>query len=96
MKNKLLTSKCLAFLCNIVIILLPILVWDIIVLFVLAGILPAGMLDVVDPFVEILMIVSLLLTNVFIAVSYGQTFGAVSFDIRVVDLSKKKNNNDIA
>ncbi|WP_276933294.1 PHP domain-containing protein [Dielma fastidiosa] len=90
MKNKLLTSKCLAFLCNIVIILLPILVWDIIVLFVLAGILPAGMLDVVDPFVEILMIVSLLLTNVFIAVSYGQTFGAVSFDIRVVDLSKKK------
>ena len=80
MKNKLLTSKCLAFLCNIVIILLPILVWDIIVLFVLAGILPAGMLDVVDPFVEILMIVSLLLTNVFIAVSYGQTFGAVSFD----------------
>lgn len=90
MKNKLLTSKCLAFLCNIVIILLPILAWDIIVLFVLAGILPAGMLDVVDPFVEILMIVSLLLTNVFIAVSYGQTFGAVSFDIRIVDLSKKK------
>lgn len=90
MKNKLLTSKLLAFLCNIVIILLPILVWDIIVLFILAGLLPAGMLDVVDPFVEILMIVSLLLTNVFIAVSYGQTFGAVSFDIRVVDLSKKK------
>ncbi len=90
MKYKLLTSKCLAFLCNIVIILLPILAWDFIVLFVLAGLLPGGLLDVVDPFVEILMIVSLLLTNVFIAASYGQTFGAVSFDLRVVDLSKKK------
>lgn len=93
MKKKYLFNRAVGYLCNIVVILLPIMAWDIIVLFVLAGILPEGMLDFVNPFVKLLLIVSMLITNPLIALLYGQTFGAVSFNVEVVDIKKNKTNH---
>lgn len=90
MKNKYLSNKCMAFLCNIVVALLPILVWDILLLFIVAGMLPATMLDFIDPFIALVLFVSLLLTNPLIAAFYGQTFGAIMFDLQIVDNSHQK------
>lgn len=90
MKNKYLSNKCMAFLCNIVVALLPILVWDILLLFIVAGMLPATLLDFVDPFIALVLFVSLLLTNPLISAFYGQTFGAIMFDLQIVDHSHQK------
>lgn len=90
MKKKYLFSKCMAYLCNIVILLLPILAWDIMMLFILVGILPASLMGPMDWLVKYLLVASLIVTNPFIALTYGQTFGAVSFGIKVVDLKGKQ------
>lgn len=90
MKNKHLSNRFMGFLTNIVIVLMPILVWDILILLVLAGILPAVVMNFLDTVVKYVLIVSLLLTTPFIALSYRQTFGYAAFDLKVVDLKNKK------
>lgn len=89
MKKKHLVNKLMAFLTNLVILLLPILVWDFLILFVLAGILPASVMSFLDNTVTYILIASLLFTTPFIAMTYGQTFGHTAFDLKVVDLAVK-------
>ena len=90
MKNKHLSNRFMGFLTNIVIVLMPILLWDILILFVLAGILPAVVMNFLDTLIQYVMIISLLITTPFIAIAYRQTFGYAAFDLRVVDLKNKK------
>lgn len=90
MKSKHLSNRFMGFLTNIVIVLLPILVWDILILFVLAGILPAVVMNFLDSLVKYVLIVFLLLATPFIALTYHQTFGYAAFDLKVVDLKNKK------
>lgn len=89
MKKKHLVNKLMAFLTNLVILLLPILVWDFLILFVLAGLLPASVMSFLDNTVTYILVASLLLTTPFIAMTYGQTFGHTAFDLKVVDLAVK-------
>ena len=92
MKNKHLSNRFMGFLTNIVIVLMPILLWDILILFVLAGILPAVVMNFLDTLIQYVMIISLLITTPFIAIAYRQTFGYAAFDLRVVDLKNKKTS----
>ena len=89
MKSKYLSNKSMAFLCNLIVVLLPVLVWDILLLFIVTGFIPSTLLNFIDPFIGLVLLISLLLTNSMIAATYGQTFGAITFNIKIVDSSGK-------
>lgn len=90
MKPKYLSDRCMSFLTDMIITFLPILVWDFLILFVLAGMLPAGVMNFLDHTIMYILLASILITCPFIALAYGQTFGTVAFALKVVDAKKKK------
>ena len=56
MKNKHLLSRIMASLTDLVIILLPILVWDLIIFIILAGMLPSTVMTFLDKIIKYVMI----------------------------------------
>lgn len=90
MKHKYLSDRCMSFLTDMIITFLPILVWDVLILLVLAGFLPAGVMSFLDSTIKYILLASILITCPFIALAYGQTFGTVAFSMKLVDAKMKK------
>ncbi len=90
MKQKNLFSRFMASLTDLTVTMLPILVWDLVILIVLAGFLPSSVMTFLDKVVNYVIIVSFCVTNPFITFVYGKTLGQAIFDIGIVDASGKK------
>lgn len=90
MKHKRILSRFMATLTDLVIALLPILIWDLIILTILAGFLSSNILVFLDKVIVYILIISLCFTNAFITYTYGKTIGQMAYDIRIVDNKNKK------
>ncbi|MGN1345053.1 MAG: RDD family protein [Traorella sp.] len=90
MQKKQIFSRFLAMLTDLIIILLPLLIWDLIIFIMLAGFLPSGVMSFLDKVIIYVIIVSFCVTSPFITFVYGKTFGQMVFDIRIKDSSKKE------
>lgn len=89
MKKKDIFSRFMSATTDLVITLLPILVWDLIVLIVLAGFLPSKVMTFLDEVILYVIVVSFCVTNPLITLIYGKTFGQTVFDIKIIDLKGK-------
>lgn len=89
MKKKHLFSRAMATLTDLVITLLPILVWDLIIFIILAGMLPATVMTFLDKVIKNVIIVSFCITNPFITALFGKTVGQMVYDIRIHDNRNK-------
>ena len=85
MKNKHLLSRGMATLTDLVIILLPILVWDLIIFIILAGMLPSTVMTFLDKIIKYVIIVSFCVTCPFITALFGKTLGQMVYDFRLLD-----------
>lgn len=90
MKEKAIFSRFMATTTDLVITLIPILVWDLIVFIVLAGFLPSSVMTFLDKVILYVIIVSFCVTNPLITLIYGKTLGQMVFDIRINDVTGKK------
>ena len=90
MKNKHIFARFMAALTDLVIILLPLLVWDLIILLMLGGFLPSSVMTFLDKVVIYVLVVSFCVTNPFITLVYGKTIGQMTYDIRIKDKSGKE------
>lgn len=85
MKNKHLLSRGMATLTDLVIILLPILVWDLIIFIILAGMLPSTVMTFLDKIIKYVIIISFCVTCPFITALFGKTLGQMVYDFRLLD-----------
>ena len=92
MKKKHIFSRIMATLTDLVIILLPILVWDLIIFIILAGMLPSTVMTFLDKVIKNVIMVSFCVTSPFITALFGKTVGQMVYDIRLVDKHGKLAN----
>lgn len=90
MMKKNIFSRFMATLTDLVIALIPLLVWDLIIFIVLAGFLPASVMTFLDDVIRYVIYASFVITNPFITYVYGKTLGQSVFDIRILTMSNKK------
>ena len=90
MQKKHLFSRFMASMTDLVVVLLPLLIWDLIIFIMLAGFLPSSVMTFLDKVIIYVVIVSFCVTTPFITLVYGKTLGQMIFDIRIKDSSKKE------
>lgn len=90
MKQKAIYSRCMASLTDLIVTLGPILIWDVVVLIVLAGFLPSAVMTFADDLIKYVIIVSFCVTNPLITLTYGKTLGQTVFDIRIKDVTNRE------
>ena len=73
MMKKNIFSRFMATLTDLVIALIPLLVWDLIIFIVLAGFLPASVMTFLDDVIRYVIYASFVITNPFITYVYGKT-----------------------
>ena len=88
-KKKYLFSRFMAALTDLVITLLPLIVWDIIILIMLAGFLPSSVMTFLDKVIIYVLVVSFCVTNPFITLAFGKTIGQLVYDFTIKDSSGK-------
>lgn len=90
MKQKNIFSRFMAVTTDLVITLIPLLVWDLIIFIILAGFLPATVMTFLDDTIRYIIFASFVITNPFITYVYGKTLGQTVYDIRILNTSNKK------
>jgi predicted metal-dependent phosphoesterase TrpH/uncharacterized RDD family membrane protein YckC len=83
--------RILAFCCDISILLLPIFIWLLAMLLVIANILPIGVLEIVQMVTFVLLLISVVLFPFIISkITDGNTFGRAIFDLKIVAKDKRR------
>ena len=90
-KKKYLFSRFMSALTDLVITLLPLLVWDLIILIMLAGFLPSSVMSFLDKVIIYVLVVSFCVTNPFITLVFGKTVGQLVYDFQIKDSSGKNS-----
>ena len=88
-KKKYIFSRFMSALTDLVITLLPLLVWDLVILIMLAGFLPSSVMTFLDKVIIYVLVVSFCVTNPFIALVFGKTIGQLVYDYNIKDSSGK-------
>lgn len=89
MKQKNFSSRCMAFMTDLIVTLIPMLIWDLIIFLVIAGFLPSSLMAFANKYLIYVVAASFALTTPAIVYIYGKTLGQESFDLRIMNANGK-------